>query len=42
MEEKKDPINKINSSPNNENSINEEIKREQEFATLLFDLKTSK
>ena len=42
MEEKKEPINIIKGSENNEDLINKEIKREQEFATLLLDLKTSK
>ena len=42
MEEKKEPINTINNSSNIEDSINKEIKREQEFATLLLDLKASK
>ena len=44
MEEKKEPINSINvsSTSNIKDSINKDIKREQEFATLLFDLKKSK
>ena len=40
--EEKEPINSINGSSINDESKNKEIKREQEFATLLIDLKTSK
>ena len=42
--EEKEPINSINNNSNkvdsNANEINE-LKREQEFATLLFELKLS-
>lgn len=40
--EEKEPINSINGISNTDESQNNEVKKELEFATLLFDLKMSK